>query len=306
MTPAFILALALIGISFGGPLVRLSHAHPLAIAIWRVGFSLTIIAIALVVSGGWRQWRRLDRHALAIAFGSGAMLAVHFWAWNTSVGYTSVASSVVLVDMQPVIVGLLSVTVLHEPPTARQWFGIVIGVIGAAVVASPALESSTPANGRALFGDGLAIVGAIAGSFYFIGGRRLRMTLDVWPYVGLVYGSCFVVLLLLALVARAPVAPQPPRELAIFAGLAIGPMLLGHTGFNWALKFMRAYVVNLALLGEPIGATILAALLPGIRELPNVFTLVGGALIFAGIFAAARASSGQATIEATQTRAVSD
>src|SRR6185437_6417555 len=109
MPPSIVLGLALVGISFGGPLVRLSHAHPLAIAIWRVGFSLIIIAIALAITGSWRQWRRLEPRAVGIALGAGTMLAVHFWAWNTSVSYTTVAASVVLVDMQPVIVGLLSV-----------------------------------------------------------------------------------------------------------------------------------------------------------------------------------------------------
>lgn len=295
MNPSLVLALALIGISFGGPLVRLSHAHPLAIAIWRVGFSLLLIAAALLTTGSWRQWRTLDRRALGIALGAGAMLAVHFWAWNTSVGYTSVAASVVLVDMQPVIVGLLSVTLLHEPPTPRQWIGILVAVVGAGVVASPALgSSSSPMDARALIGDGLAVLGAIAGSFYFVGGRRLRATLDLWAYVGLVYGTCFVVLLVFAVVARAPVAPQPPRELALFAGLAIGPMLLGHTALNWTLEFLPAYVVNLVLLGEPVGATIIAAFLPGIREVPSAATFAGGALVLAGVLMAARATRAEA------------
>ena len=97
MAPSVVLSLALLGISFAGPLVRLSHADPLAIAAWRLGFSLVLIAIALAVTGSWRQWRRLDRRSLAIALGAGAMLAIHFWAWNASIGLTSVAASVVLV-----------------------------------------------------------------------------------------------------------------------------------------------------------------------------------------------------------------
>jgi drug/metabolite transporter (DMT)-like permease len=83
---------------------------------------------------------------------------------------------------------------------------------------------------------------------------------------------------------------QSTRELAIFSALAIGPMLLGHTGLNWALKYLPAYVVNLTLLGEPVGATVLAAVLPGIREVPGVATLSGGALILAGIYMTARAA----------------
>jgi drug/metabolite transporter (DMT)-like permease len=291
MPTTFVLALALIGISFAGPLVRLSHANPLAIAIWRIGFSLVVIAIALVVTGSWRQWRRLDRGSALLAAGAGAMLAVHFWAWNSSVGMTSVAASVVLVNMQPAMVALLSAGWLREPPSRRQWLGIAVAMMGAFVVALPDfVTSGSGGGGRALFGDALALAGAATAACYFVTGRRLRATLDVWPYVGLVYGTCFVVLLVFAAIVRAPLAPQPPRELGIFAALAVGPMLLGHTGLNWALKYLPAYVVNLTLLGEPIGATLLAAVLPGIRELPGVATLVGGALVLTGIYVTARAT----------------
>jgi drug/metabolite transporter (DMT)-like permease len=142
---------------------------------------------------------------------------------------------------------------------------------------------SAGASRRALLGDVLALIGAVMAALYFLVGRRLRSTLDLWPYVALVYGACFVALVALASAVGAPLAPQRPREIAIFAGLALGPMLIGHTGCNWALRYLPAYVVNVALLGELVGATILAAVLPGIREVPPVTTLSGGALILAGI-----------------------
>ena len=97
------------------------------------------------------------------------------------------------------------------------------------------------------------------------------------------YGACFVTLVAFAVAVRAPLAPQPARELTIFAALAAGPMLIGHTGCNWALRYLPAFVVNVALLGETVGATLLAAALPGIREVPPPATLAGGALILAGI-----------------------
>lgn len=284
-----VLALALAGISFSGPLVRLSHAHPLAIAAWRLGFSLIVIAVALIATGEWRQWRRISRSELAIALGAGAMLAIHFWSWNASVSLTTVAASVVLVNTQPVVVALLSVFWLHESPTRRQWLGIAIAMAGALVVALPdLLAPDGGAHPRAVVGDMLALLGAAAAAVYFVAGRRLRASLDLWPYVGLVYGSCFLVLLLFAAAAQVPLTPQPPRELAIFAALALGPMLLGHTGLNWALKHSPAYVVNLTLLGEPVGATIIAAMLPGIREVPGASTLVGGAVVLGGILLTAR------------------
>ncbi len=292
MPASVVLCLALIGISFAGPLVRLSHAHPLAIALWRLGFTLVFIVIALVVTGGWRQWRRLDARGALIAMGAGVMLAIHFWAWNSSVAMTSIAASVVLVNMQPVMVALLSVVWLREPPSSRQWAGIAAAILGALVVAFPALATSSDSvSARALAGDLLALAGAATGACYFVAGRRLRATLDLWPYVGLVYGVCFVVLCGFAAAVHAPILDQAPRELEIFAGLAVGPMLLGHTGFNWALRYMPAYVVNLALLGEPVGATLLAVAMPGIREMPSAATIAGGALVLTGVYVAARRGS---------------
>lgn len=294
----YVLAIALFGVSLSGPLVRLSHAHPLAIAAWRLGFALLVIAVALVLTGQWRQWRRITRRELAIALGAGSMLALHFWSWNTSVGLTSVSASVVLVNTQPVVVALLSVAWLHETPTRRQWAGIGIAMLGALVVAAPDLLGGSPggsAHPRASLGNLLALGGAVTAAIYFVAGRRLRASLDLWPYVGLVYGTCFVVLLALAALADAPLTPQPPSEVAIFAALALGPMLLGHTGLNWALKHSPAYVVNLTLLGEPVGATIIAAMLPGIREVPSAATLVGGAVVLAGILMTARRAAENAS-----------
>jgi drug/metabolite transporter (DMT)-like permease len=226
--------------------------------------------------------------------GAGAMLALHFWSWNTSVTLTSVAASVVLVNTQPVVVALLSALWLRERPTRRQWLGIAISMLGALLVALPDFASDAldgTGHPRALLGDLLAIGGAFTAAIYLVAGRRLRASLDLWPYVGLVYGTCFVTLLVLSMLAGAPLAPQPPAELAIFAALALGPMLLGHTGLNWALKHSPAYVVNLTLLGEPVGATLIAALLPGIRETPSPATLVGGAIVLAGILLTARRQS---------------
>jgi drug/metabolite transporter (DMT)-like permease len=221
-----------------------------------------------------------------LAAGTGVVLALHFWSWNASVRLTTVAPSVVLVNTQPIMVAVLSAVWLNEAAIARQWSGILMGVLGACIVewgdahAGSRLTSAPP---QALLGDGLALLGGVAAAIYYVAGRRLRPILDLWPYVALVYGVCFVTLVAMATVAGARLVPQPPRELAIFAGLAIGPMLLGHTGFNWALKYLPAYVVILTVLGEPVGATLLAAVLPGIREVPSGITLIGGLVILGGI-----------------------
>ena len=259
----------------------------MTIAAWRVGFSLIVIAAAIVVTKSWKQWRRLDRGGLLLAVAAGIMLALHFWSWNASVALTTIAASAVLVNLHPIIVAAISSVWLHERPTRRQWIGIGVAMLGALVVGAADLGTlRESASGRALLGDGLALIGAFTVAIYYLIGRRLRQTLDLWPYVGLVYSACLLTLLLIASIAGAPLAPQPPRELLIFAALALGPMLLGHTGMNWALRYLPAYVVTLTVLGEPVGATLLALLLPGIREVPPVLTIAGGILVLLGIMLA--------------------
>jgi EamA-like transporter family. len=144
-----------------------------------------------------------------------------------------------------------------------------------------------PAGNRPLLGNMLAVSAAVTAALYYTIGRRLRPSLGIWAYVGIVYASALVTLVAVAAARGIPIAPQPPHEIAIFAALALGPMLIGHTGMNWALKFLPAYVVNLTVLGEPVGATLLGALIPSIRQIPTVATLAGGAIVLAGVIIAA-------------------
>lgn len=294
--PYWVLVLALLGISFAGPLVRLSNADAVTIAVWRLGFSLILVAGFLVATGQWRDWRRLTRAHFGLAVLGGVCLALHFWAWNASIHLTTIAASVTLVGMQPAIVAVISAFALREVPTRRQVAGIALAILGATIIAAPDLRGGLAPRGNApLLGNLLAISGALTAAIYYSIGRSLRRSLGVWSYVGIVYTSAFVTLLFIAGSRGAALTPQPPREIAIFAGLALGPMLLGHTGMNWALKFLPAYVVNLTVLGEPIGATILGALIPAIRQIPSVATLVGGAIVLTGVVIAAGSQRTAAT-----------
>ena len=260
---------------WSGPLVRLSDAPALTIAVWRLVFAVALIGVLRAVSGGTRPHGREWRAAIV----AGIFLAAHFWAWIASIEYTSVASSVALVCMQPVFVAILSATFLHEHPTRAQWMGIGIAVAGAFVIAWGDFG-----RGRdALIGDALALAGAMLVSVYYVIGRRLRQRLDLWTYTGVVYGVAAVALAGAALASGAELVQHPGREWAIFALLALLPTMLGHTGANYALAHYPAYKVNLVILGEPVIASLLAWGLPGIREVPPLQTVAGGALILGGI-----------------------
>jgi drug/metabolite transporter (DMT)-like permease len=294
--PYWVLALSLLGIAFAGPLVRLSSADPVAIAAWRLAFSLLIVGAFLLATGEWRDWRKVTHGEIALAAAGGISLALHFWAWNASIHLTTIAASVTLVSLQPAVVAAVSAIALRETPSKRQVLGIAVAIAGALVIAAPDLRGGiAPGGNRPLLGNLLALSAAVtAGSYYTIG-RRLRRSLGVWAYVGIVYFVALLTLVAIALSLGISLAPQPPRELAIFAGLAIGPMLIGHTGMNWALKYLPAYVVNLTVLGEPVGATLLGALIPSIRQIPTINTLVGGAIVLGGVLVAAGGTSRRST-----------
>ncbi len=297
--PYWVLALSLLGISFAGPLVRLSVADPITIAVWRLGLSLIIVAGFLFSSGEWRDWKRLATGELALAVFGGVCLALHFWAWNASIHLTTIAASVTLVNLQPMVVATISAIALKEVPTRRQIFGIAVAILGALVIAAPDLGGASTHRANApLLGNLLAVSGAVTAAIYYTIGRRLRKSLGIWAYVAIVYATAFVGLVLIALLRGTTITPQPPREIAIFAGLALGPMLIGHTGMNWALKFLPAYVVNLTVLGEPVGATLLGALIPSIRQIPTPSTLLGGAIVLGGVVVAAGRPSRQSTLNA--------
>lgn len=278
--PPLILLAAVLAMSWGGPLVRYATAPALAVAAWRVALSVLFIAVVVLVRDRGRGIRGLDGRSWALALGAGVLLAAHFWSWIASLSYTTVASSVVLVSTQPIFVALLSVVALGERPTRRQWAGIAVAVMGAVVIG----WGDFAGGAEPLLGDLLAVAGAIFVSAYYVIGRRLRQELDLWSYIAVVYGAAALVLMA-AVVAHPGVdaGGYPGTDWLVFLALAAGPMMIGHTGVNYALRYLRAYVANLALLGEPIGATLLAWWLPGIREQPTVQLLLGGGLVLAGI-----------------------
>jgi len=278
--PGPVLLVGVAAMSYAGPIVRFSSAPSLVIAAWRLTFSVAFIAIVLAFRpAAWRGIRLSPRDWLQ-AGAAGLLLAAHFWSWIASLSLTTVSSSVVLVSTQPIFVALLSTVFLHERATTGQWVGIVIAVTGAAVIG----WGDFGRGSTALAGDLLATAGAVFVSGYYVIGRNLRQKLDLWLYIGIVYGVAAGAFLVLgAIHPRAALTGYPARDWLIFAALAAGPMMLGHTGVNYALRYLRAYIANLALLGEPIGATLIAWLLPAINEVPGPQTLVGAVLILGGI-----------------------
>lgn len=278
--PYLVLLAAVLAVSWAAPLIRLTAAPPLAIAAWRLTLASLFLLPFFARPAGRAGWPAMGKGERWIAIGAGVALALHFAAWITSLRLTSVAASAVLVSLSPVFAWVLSSVFLRERPTPLQAAGIVLGVAGAAVIA---LGDARAGGAHVLLGDLLALLGAMCAAAYLVVGRRLRAGLGLVAYVTPVYGVAAVVLLVWAGARGEAFRAYPAADWAIFAALAAGPMLVGHTGFNYALRYLPAYTVNVGVLAEPVGATLIAWTLPAIAEAPSTSTLAGGAVVLVGV-----------------------
>jgi drug/metabolite transporter (DMT)-like permease len=214
---------------------------------------------------------------------AGACLAVHFALFNASLSFTTVASSATLVSCAPLFVGLGG-RLLGEPPTHRAWLGIALAVAGAVVIGlgdAGALDL----GGRALLGDAMAFAGSAAMAGYLLLGRVARRRLPLPAYAATVYGVAAAVLLPACLLTGAALGGYRAGAWLALAAIVAGPQLLGHTVFNGLLASVSATVVAVAILTEPVGATILAWLL--LDELPADAFWLGAPPVLAGIWLAA-------------------
>lgn len=283
--PYLVLSIGIFAVSSSAIIIMFARAEgvpAVAIAALRLTFaSLALAPFAWTRARG--EWARLAPRDFALALGSGVFLALHFAFWISSLDYTSVMSSVVFVSTNPLFVGLASVLLLRETVRRGTIVGIVIAGVGGALIGFSDLGQT---GAESLWGNALALAGAVTVSGYLLIGRRLRKQLSLLAYIGLVYTTAALVLLAMALAMGANLFGYSLAGYLLIALLAVGPQLIGHTSYNWALKYVSATFVTVTLLAEPIGATLLA--IPILAQVPPPIKLIGGALILIGIYFAAR------------------
>ncbi|NJL04750.1 MAG: DMT family transporter [Chloroflexaceae bacterium] len=232
------------------------------------------------------ELRRLQPRQIGWGLLSGVCLALHFAAWISSLAYTSVASSVALVSTGPLWIALLSFLLFREQPGAVALGGIALTVMGSILIGVSDAAVRTGSYPQATLGNLLAVLGALTVSGYLLIGRNLRRTLSLLAYIWLVYTSAAVILLAWVLVQGVPLFGFALIAYLSIIGLAIGPQLLGHTSFNWALRYLSATFIAVAVLGEPIGSAGLAWLIFGEGFAP--LQLGGFVLVLAGIYFASQ------------------
>ncbi len=279
--PSLALISGVLAVSTGAIFAKLAEAPALVIAAYRVGLASLILAPI-----AWWQARDellgLEKKDYMLALLSGFFLALHFSTWISSLSYTSVANSVVLVNTNPLWVGILTPVISKDRLTLMTKIGIVISVIGGAIIGAGDFAT----GGQALWGDFLALLGSICAAVYLLLGRNLRRKLSLLAYVIICYGSAAIILWVLVIALGLQVVGFSSGTYAAFAGMALISQIIGHTSYNWALKWFSASLIAVSLLGEPIGATILAYII--FDETLTWTKLVGGSLILAAIYLAAR------------------
>jgi len=268
--------IGIVAVSFGAILVRLAgEVPPLAIAAWRLGLTaVVLLPLAMARKSFWR----IPRRELLWSIGSGVALAVHFVLWITSLRHTSVASSVLFVTTHPIFVVLGAHYVLKERIGRGLAVGVGLAILGAVLIGFGDLRL----GGVALRGDLLALGGGLAVSIYFLIGRRVRRNVSLLDYVAITYGTAAVLVLLACLVAGCPLAGFSSDTYLFLALLALGPQLIGHSTFNWALRHLSASKVSVMILAEPIGSSLLALLF--FSEVPTWLNGIGAVIILFGIY----------------------
>ncbi len=285
--PYLILLLGVLIASSAAILIRLAQEQSmpsLVIATGRLGVAALILSpIAWTRAGS--ELRNLRRKDIVLGVASGLFLALHLATWISSLEYTSVASSAALVTTNPLWVGLASWFILRERPTWSLVLGILLTMTGSCLIAFS--DSSNAYYPQAVLGDLLALTGALTVTGYFLIGRSLRGRISLLAYIWMAYTSAALTLLIVVLVTGQSLAGYPAIAYIFVLGLALGPQLLGHTSLNWALRFMSATFVAVALLAEPIGSALLAlAIFPDEHFAP--LQLAGFMLLLVGIYIAAR------------------
>jgi drug/metabolite transporter (DMT)-like permease len=249
----------------------------IAAAFWRcLGGALALAPF------GWRARHRhpLDSRTARLLVVSGLFLAVHFALFLGSLAYTTVASSTTLATMSPLFVALGGAFFLGERTTRRTWIGMGLTMTGAIAIGLADL-SGLEFGSTALFGDGMAFLSALAVTGYLLIGRHTRATTHASIYSGVVYATAAAALLIVCVAWGVPLWGYSTAQWLALAGLVIGPQLLGHTVFNTLMSSVPATVVSIAVLAEPVVATLLAWWL--LSQLPAPLFVLAAPLVLIGV-----------------------
>ena len=272
-----VVLLGVVGVSLSAVFVRWSTAPSLILVLYRVGMAAALLTPSVLL-GRQEELRGLTGRDLLLCLASGAFLGLHFAAYFESLRYTSIASSVVLVDTEVLFVSLGTVLLFRQRLTGRAWLAVLLAFGGSVAIAL----ADTAAGPDAVRGDLIALTGALCMAGYTMIGAVCRRRLSTTVYTWLVYAAAAVTVLAIALGRRLPLTGHGAVNWLTALGMAVFCTLLGHSVFSWGLKYLPAAFISTVKLLEPVFASVWGLLL--FREVPGALTVLGGAVIILGVW----------------------
>ena len=236
------------------------------------------ISLTILLKNERKNIKSFGKRRLLLCGLSGVFLALHFTTWLTSIKMTTITSSTVLVNTHPIFIVLGTIFILKKKVSKKAMAAILIALMGSIIIT---LGDSSTGHGN-LTGDLLAIAGGFFVAGYFMIGNVARKDMSLTAYTFIVYSFCTITLLLFDFLTKTSLYNYPTTDWLIFLFLALFCTIMGHSVFNWALKYLNPTFVSTSILGEPVFASITAIFAFG--EIPSVWQLIGGSVILLGIF----------------------
>ncbi len=265
-----LILLGIVSISFASIFIRLSRSSPIVISTYRMGISSLILLPIFLF-----KKEKICKKDFILFFLSGTFLAFHFYTWITSLRFTTIMSSTVLVTTNPIFVLIFSYLLFKKIPKIKTVLAIILSILGI-ILMSYGREFSTNMKGNIL-----ALLGAIFASLYIISNYSLRKKYDLINVIFRVYFISFIILFFISLFLRINLIFLPKREFLLLFLTSLFPQVIGHSIFNYALRFFSPTFISLTILGEPIGATLLGIIF--FNEVPKFLEILGGFLIIFAI-----------------------
>jgi drug/metabolite transporter (DMT)-like permease len=277
MNPYAALVVGVISVSASAIFVKLCASSSGVIAFYRLFFSVIIMLPIFLTKKYVSEVRHITKKDWLFSAIAGILLAFHFILWFESLNYTSVASSTVLVTLQPLFAFLGTFFFFKEKLSAKAIACGIIAVIGSFIISWGDFRIS----GAALFGDILSLIACAFVTGYLLFGQTVRKRLSLITYTFVVYFMSSITLLIYVLLGKQSVFPEKTTDWIYFVLLALIPNLLGHTLFNWSLKWLSTSTISMAILFEPVGATFLAYFI--LKEYVFFSQIIGGLIVIVGI-----------------------
>ncbi|MFD2043861.1 DMT family transporter [Ornithinibacillus salinisoli] len=296
VNPYFAVIIGVISVSTSAILVKLASDAPAAIiANYRLLFAVILMSPFILLKYR-HEFKLIQKRDWILSSFAGVFLAFHFIFWFESLNYTSVASSVVLVSLQPIFAFIGTYIFFKERFTPGAVISMIIALLGSIIISWGDFQIS----GMAFLGDILALLGAIMVTAYFLMGQSVRKRLSLMTYTFVVYGISSLTLIIYNIVAQNSFVGFSGDHWLIFLALAIIPTFLGHTLFNWALKWLSTSTISMGIVLEPIGASILAYII--LEEKINWSQWLGGTIVVFGLFLFILSTTRKATVTISHKR----